>query len=301
MSRTIDVECFVEAELQDRTDHIALCYDPETPELLRYKRHGIAPLSVFDPEITHERHGKIRVKPCVLKLYEKDRVEQCPQRSPVWYEKRRKHLTASQIASALGENPYDSKQSVIRKKVGLAPGFQGNEATEHGNRFESVAMHLYEERTGEKVLEMGLLESVLGSETDFLAGSPDGVTASGRLIEIKCPFRRKPKGVVPSYYMHQIQTLMWILDLEVCDFIEYVPETTWDIEQFWIVSVRRCNNFWARNLPKLQRFWDEVLEIQAIADTQGLDTADQMTQVPEPKTRPRKRKKPAEEACLIDI
>lgn len=208
-------------------------------------------------EIEHERHGRIRVTPHVCFLIEKDRREAVPQRTSEWYAKRRRHLTASQIAAACGENPYETRLSCLRKKLGAEPPFTGNSATEHGNRYEAEAVEKYERMTGEKVLEFGLLESINEGE-EFLAGSPDGITASGRLIEVKCPFRRRPNGEIPKYYVHQIQTLMHILRLPVCDFVEYVPAGVWTEEVFTIVTVTRSELWWATKFPLMRRFWDEV-------------------------------------------
>ncbi len=259
----------------------------------------------FDPVVEHERHGQIRVKPHVKDLMEKNAREACPQRTKGWYEKRRKHLTASQIASAVGDNPYENRLTAIRKKVGLEPGFTGNAATEHGNKYEDVAIGIYEQRSEEKVIEFGLLESIKykhkGEDvnTSFLAGSPDGITASGRLIEVKCPFRRKPNGVVPGHYVHQIQTLMHILDLPVCDFIEYVPAGIWTAEIFSVVTVYRCDVFWEKNFPILQRFWNEVLSLQGEIEMHGIEYADEKTKPPPKRTR--KKKLPPPPVCEISV
>jgi len=209
-------------------------------------------------EIEHERHGRINVTNHVYMLIEKDKREWTPQRTGPWYEKRRQHLTASSIASICGENPYETRLTALKKKVGHEAPFTGNAATAHGNKYEDEAILKYEKLTGEKVIEFGLLESINPNQK-HLAGSPDGITSSGRLIEVKCPFRRKPNGEVPKHYVHQIQTLMHILNLQVCDFIEYVPEGIWAKEIFTIVTVTKCDIFWKRVEPLLTRFWEDVL------------------------------------------
>ena len=209
-------------------------------------------------EIEHERHGRIEVTEHVYKLIEKDKIEWVPQRTEPWFKKRRNHITASIVAAICNENPYESRLSALKKKVGHEKPFTGSIATEHGNKYEDEAIQKYEALTGEKVIEFGLLQS-LNKDEDYLAGSPDGITATGKLIEVKCPFRRKPlEGQIPSYYVHQVQMLMHILDLPTCDFIQYVPETTWRPEVLQITAVDRCDIFWARVEPVLLRFWAEV-------------------------------------------
>jgi hypothetical protein len=102
----------------------------------------------------------------------------------------------------------------------------------------------------------------LNDDENYIAGSPDGITASGRLIEVKCPFRRRPTGVVPAHYVHQIQTLMHILHIAVCDFIEFVPGQTVEEDVFCVITVHRDDDFWARTKPKLKVFWQDVMDIR---------------------------------------
>jgi hypothetical protein len=53
-----------------------------------------------------------------------------------------------------------------------------------------------------------------------LAASPDGITVDGRMLEIKCPYRRKITGVPLLVYWQQCQLQLEVCDLEVCDFFE---------------------------------------------------------------------------------
>lgn len=241
--------------------------------------------------VRHPRHGDIMVTEHVFFLLEKDKEEHVPQRTPAWHEKRKKHLTASTIASVCGENKYESRNSAMKKKLGLEPSFQGNEATEWGNLHEPIAIEKYEKKTGNKVLDFGLLESINKGE-DFLAGSPDGITSTGTLIEVKCPFRRVPNGSVPDHYMHQLQTLMHILDLQNCDFIEYCPGTVWQDEILSIVHVPRDGAFWMRIYPKILSFWQDVTDFE---------NSGKMPVVTETQPKRRKTKKQEERECLIHL
>ena len=211
--------------------------------------------------VTDERHGEILVTEHVHMLIEKDKREWCPQRTDPWYKKRNNHLTASAIATACGANQYETKSTLILRKTGNAPAFKGNAACDHGNKYEQEAIEKYEGVSGEKCLEFGLLKS-LNENEDFIAGSPDGITASGRLIEVKCPYKRIPTNVVPDVYRYQVQTLMHILRLPKCDFIQYVPETVWKNETFIITEVKYDPYFWRAKFPILQRCWQEILDVR---------------------------------------
>ena len=192
----------------------------------------------------------------VAKLIELDKDGPL-QKTDKWYALRKDRLTASAVATALGVNKYKKPEALILTKCGYGE-FKGNAATRHGDKYEDVARKLYEDMYDEKVHELGIIPH---ATIDFLAGSPDGVTETGRLVEIKCPMSRKIEADVPEHYMPQLQLLMEILDLEVCDFIQYKPQeiTFPGPSEFVVVSVERDRNWFTENLPIMRGFWDRVL------------------------------------------
>ena len=209
------------------------------------------------------RHGKIDVTPHVYDLVMKDKLESCPQRTPGWYKKRNEHVTASLMATVCNANPYSKRSSALKLKTGRGEAVKGNAATEHGNKYEMEAILKYEKMANAKCLEFGLLESLNEGE-EFLAASPDGITASGRLIEVKCPLRRVPTKKVPEIYVYQIQFLMNTLRLRDCDFIQYVPGGVWTAETLIVTRVKYDPYFWYAKFPVLRSFWDEVLRLREL-------------------------------------
>ena len=183
--------------------------------------------------------------------------EYAAQRSDEWLALRGKMLTASDAATAIGVNPYEKPNGLILKKCGENK-FTGNAATEHGNKYEDEAREIYCARHNEVSHEIGLFPHPV---YPWLGGSPDGITESGKLIEIKCPMRRQILPEVPVHYMPQLQLLMEILDLDECDFIQYKPsEMTWpEPSEFVVVNVKRDREWFAEQLPVMKEFWDKVL------------------------------------------
>lgn len=175
------------------------------------------------------------------------------QRTDAWFELRGKMLTASDVATAIGDNPYEKPSGLLVKKCGYGKKFEGNDATRHGELYEPIARDLYAEERDEVVHELGLVQHPVYS---WLGGSPDGITESGKLIEIKCPLKRKIEKKVPKYYLPQIQVLLEVLDLEECDFIQYRP----DPFEFVVVNVKRDREWFAEKLPIMKAFWDDVLD-----------------------------------------
>ena len=217
-------------------------------------------------------------------------IEFAAQKSEEWLALRGNMLTASDAATALGVNKYETVDELLLKKCGMGKKFEGNSATKHGELYENEARILYEQRHGEVCHDLGLCPH---PKYDWLGGSPDGVTESGKLVEIKCPpMRQIVPGEVPRHYLPQLQLCMQILDLEEADFIEYKPaETNWPKpEEFQVINVKRDPEWWKTNLPIMRAFWDKVLYYR--------EHLDELPKPKEKKTRVKKELPPA--VCEIE-
>jgi putative phage-type endonuclease len=177
--------------------------------------------------------------------------EYAEQRSQEWLDLRDNMITASDIASAIGENHYETPDAFVKKKV-LRTKWAGNAATAHGTLLEPMVRDLYDARTGRKSHEIGL---VIHRDYPWLGASPDGVTEDGILIEIKCPLTRKIEPKVPKHYLPQVQLQLEVTDLEECDFIQYRPG---DPEEFVITRVTRDRAWFAQHLPAMKASWERV-------------------------------------------
>jgi putative phage-type endonuclease len=143
-------------------------------------------------------------------------IFQPEQKSKEWYEMRNNMLTASDWGTVLGENHYSNSNEVLKKKCG-DDTFITNAAMQWGNKYESVAVLIYEHRNEVNVLEFGCLQHPF---IPFLGASPDGITNEGVMLEIKCPTSRKITGIPPSYYWCQVQGQLEVCELDRCDFLE---------------------------------------------------------------------------------
>lgn len=226
----------------------------------------------------------------VRKLLELPKVE---QRSEEWLEQRKKYLTASDFASAIGRNKHRSSKQLLLDKCGYGSGFTGNEITEWGQIHEDPAVELYSRIKGKKVYTFGLIPH---PTIEFLAGSPDGITEDGILLEIKCPTQREIKaGIVQEYYMPQIQLNLEICNLELADFIEYKPcclKEKWGgplaEPQIHIVRVKRDREWFESVYSAATDFWSEVKRYREI----GIDNHPVVVE---------KKKREKEKAKTIDL
>lgn len=198
-------------------------------------------------------------------------------------------LTASDVPTAIGQNKYSTPTELMMRKLGHLT-FNGNAATFHGNEMEDSVRDMYCEKTGEVAHEIGLSRH---PTIEWLGGSPDGITESGRLLEIKCPLSRDiGDGTIPKHYIGQVQVLMDVLDLEVCDFVQYKsaelsfpkPET------FTIYTLKRDRVWMDEQLPIMKKWWDDFKYYSMPEHRQEL--LDKYEQEKKPK---RPRKKPTSE------
>lgn len=139
------------------------------------------------------------------------------QRSKEWYELRDQMLTASDWGAIEGVSPYKSPTDVLLGKCGRGKPFPNNSAILHGVKHEDSAIKIYEKRNETKVIEFGVLQHKIHK---FLGASPDGITADGIMVEIKCPSSRKITGIAPAYYERQVQAQLEVCELDRCDFLE---------------------------------------------------------------------------------
>jgi putative phage-type endonuclease len=175
------------------------------------------------------------------------------QKSPEWFQLRKNVITGTDIAAIIGISRFDSIDDILYKKMGVEKRFsqRSRDAMAHGNMYEDEARQVYERIMCEKVHETGLC---VHEKYPWLASSPDGVTETGKLIEIKCPvgdFRSE----IPNYYMTQVQLGMEVLDVESCDYIEYKPGFPMRIQ-----CVPRDREWFRNTLLVLEAFWTRVNE-----------------------------------------
>jgi hypothetical protein len=100
----------------------------------------------------------------------------------------------------------------------------------------------------------------------WLAASPDGITSTGRMIEIKCPMRRRiDPGHVPHHYYPQVQVQMEVCGLDSCYFCQWQPAhfSSTGTEIFDIVLVERDREWFARHKDTLHDFWKELMTARA--------------------------------------
>lgn len=204
--------------------------------------------------------GDVIVNPRVVEVLKN--TPKTEQRSKEWFEARRSCVTASDIAAVVGENPYKSRAELLKEKVGMVQPFKGNFATYRGTELEAEALDRYVEATGKTVFLIGLRRHPVHK---YIAGSPDGITSDGILLEIKCPLRRRinpnnlPVAPIPGYYVPQVQLNASICRCKHIDFVQYRPAENGDDMEFEITSKDADEEWVETHLDDIESFWKDVL------------------------------------------
>ena len=158
-----------------------------------------------------------------------------PQKSEAWLQLRKNLLTASDLAQALDEGKFGTSKQLLLDKAGIKKKMFDAECPplDWGVRFEPIASDIYSRLfNGIKVHDFGLIQH---PTFKIFGASPDGITELGHMLEIKCPYKRKPDGQVPRQYWLQIQGQLEVCDLTMCHFIDCVFEEM-DQNEYWLYS-----------------------------------------------------------------
>lgn len=181
-------------------------------------------------EYTEEIYLKRLERICQVK-----QLPQAEQKSEKWLQQRSECLTATAIAIVLDEDPYKYPAELLIDKCGKGAPFEENENVHHGKKYEQIGNMYYSFRNNVNVGEYGLLQN---DKYKFIGASPDGICEKntgenkltklvGRLLEIKFPRLRRINtegdldgDICPHYYYVQVQTQLFVTQLDECDFLQ---------------------------------------------------------------------------------
>ena len=147
-----------------------------------------------------------------FKAFLKSRETGLIQKSAEWVKARQETVAASEISVLTGSSPFETKETLISKKICPAD-MSKNVACTWGFLFEPIIRRYFEEKYSVKVF--GHTMSLNLAKDHPLYGkvtcSPDGYFSykdeSIVLLEFKCPYKRKiAVKKIPRQYADQIQT-----------------------------------------------------------------------------------------------
>lgn len=129
-------------------------------------------------------------------------------------------ITASQCATALDENPYDSAYSLWALKTGRRERGIDSLPARRGRHMEPFVAELYSEETGEALIDYGPTAMWQHPAYPWLYATPDRMRHDMRLVELKSPginqWENWQDGP-PRHYWIQCQIQMQCADVSRCD------------------------------------------------------------------------------------
>lgn len=148
----------------------------------------------------------------------------------------------------MGYAPYLTREDVMLQMLEIGKKFEGNVATEWGTFNESGAVFEFEIETGLTVKPAPFVPYL-----DWLGASPDGYVSDGKLIEIKCPYSKKPlKSITEQrHYYAQMQMQMLCTNYQECYFYQWRPNET------MLEIVKRDEDFIKDMLIECRVFYEE--------------------------------------------
>ena len=181
-----------------------------------------------------------------------------------WHKKRVGLVTGSRAGAILGLSKWADRDSVMRDMVrgyfGAEREFLGNEATEHGNKYEPLAIQDYELETGNEVHSAGFL---VNPDIDWIGISPDGLIGDDGGLEVKCPYRGGIQTLEskPDYACQCYLSLI-VTGREYWDFyVKIIDNGRQEESHLERVSNGDALIWWHKHKDELKAFHDEYLEI----------------------------------------
>ena len=190
------------------------------------------------------------------------------------------NITARDFATILNVNPFQTPFQLLETKIENKHKFFGNKFTDHGIKYEKLAIKTYEIFTGNIVdSEQKNTKHV---EFDWITGRYDGITSITEkptkkrkrsalensekcIIEIKCPLKKDriellTLDTIPIYYWTQCQVYMNMLGCETTHYVEYYiePNAHENTGKLYLINVKINRKWWDESLPKIFQFYNEI-------------------------------------------
>lgn len=202
-----------------------------------------------------------------MELGEKMRKIPVEQGSPEWLSWRKTVITATDCPAILGSSPWSTAYKCWQRKLGLIEEQPTNYAMERGKGLEPFIRERFIEKFGINMTPT-VVES---SEYDFLGASLDGLSDCGKyILEIKTGghnlHRMARDGVIPPYYMHQIQHQLLVTGAEKC-FYQLGGE---DEDKDVVIEVYPDPDFAKKFIPAAKAF----LKCMAFSEAPALEDSD---------------------------
>lgn len=186
------------------------------------------------------------------------------QGSPEWENFRFAHVGASDSPIIMGKSPWMTVEEFWLIRSGHQDPRPKTAKMQRGNDLEEEARNLLIDK-----IKMEFRPIVLQSTLHpFLSASIDGINDDfNGICEIKCPNAKTHEdasnGIIPEYYMIQMQHALMVSDANVCYYFSYRPEAKNQSGICHIIEVFPDAQFMYEMIQKEIQFWKSILDNKA--------------------------------------
>ncbi len=165
-------------------------------------------------------------------------------------ELRRKCFTSTNFPKLIGLHPFRDKRDLFLAKTGNHFS-TANADKNRGIRLESKAIAKLRRKLRFPVFHLN--KFYRHPRFHFFIASPDGVTARGSLVEVKCP--RKRAFWIPAHHEAQMRWDMWVLDAPSALYVQLVDD------EIFVEKIERDDKLVLDHLAQCIEFREMVASI----------------------------------------
>ena len=162
-------------------------------------------------------------------------------------------------------------RQLVLQKLGLGPTVS-SPAIDHGNFYEIEALRVYEQVTGNVLVddEVGWCKGASLIEyndcivPDFVGATPDGLCRDVPiLVEIKCPFwKQEITGGIPDIYWPQVQCQMAVMGIHTVHLVRYIPPDLINPGEIVVVEAQFDPEWWSVAVQSAVEFFKHMQAIR---------------------------------------
>lgn len=166
-----------------------------------------------------------------------------------WHEFRSQGIGASEAPTIMGVG-YLTPHMLWEQRLGLKPKQEANSSMQRGKDLEPIARDMFTSQTGIKMKPALRIHS----ELSWMRCSLDGISDDGRILEIKCPNRKRHQmamdGIIPPEYYPQLQH-----QIEVCN-TDSAFYASFDGQSLKVLEIGRNDEYIKSLKANEEIFWE---------------------------------------------
>ncbi len=181
-----------------------------------------------------------------------------------WLNARKDGIGASEVASVVGLNPWETPYQLWRKKLGIDPAQPENFAMKAGHYLEDAVAHFYADASGRTIINSSKDDFMfIDANKPFLRVSPDRTFWLGSkrndddkgILECKTTQRSIDPDDLPKHWFCQVQ-----MNLGVAGYTQGSLAWLCSGREFGYKDITFAPDFYAWLVEEVERFWtDNVL------------------------------------------